>query len=88
MTRKLSAASILAARSQGTTTAQRQLLEVFRSLRDSQGYAPTFREMADEIGVNVGDVSAKMWRLRRDGVVDWHDGKARTIRIVRDSWGS
>lgn len=85
MTSKLASASIVAARSRGTTAAQRRLLGVFRSLAESMGYAPTFRELADAAGTNVGNVSAQMWRLRRDGVVHWVDGKARTIRVVEGS---
>ena len=84
MTSKLASASIMASRSSGTTDTQRRLLEVFRNLRDTNGYAPTFREMADAIGTNVGDVAAKFWRMRRDGVVSWVDGKSRTVTIVRE----
>jgi hypothetical protein len=32
--------------------------------------------------VNVNDVMQKLWRLRRDGVVEWEDGRCRTLRIV------
>ena len=84
MTSKLSAASILATRSRGTTSRQRKLLEVFRNLRDANGYPPTFREVAEVVGTNVGDVAAKFLRMRRDGVVSWVDGKSRTVTIVEE----
>ena len=84
MTSKLSAASILATRSRGTTDRQLWLLGVFRRLRDAKGYPPTFRELADAAGTNVGDVAAKFLRMRRDGVVSWVDGRARTVTIVEE----
>jgi SOS-response transcriptional repressor LexA len=84
MTNKLSAAWILNARSNGTTDKQRWLLGVFRRLRDARGYPPTFREVANAAGTNVGDVAAKFLRMRRDGVVSWVDGKARTVTIVEE----
>jgi len=84
MTSKLSAASILATRSNGTTEKQRRLLVVFRKLRDAKGYQPTFREIAAAAGTNVGDVAAKFLRMRRDGVVSWVDGRARTVTIVEE----
>jgi SOS-response transcriptional repressor LexA len=84
MTSKLASSSILAAGSRGTTDRQRKLLDVFRNLRDANGYAPTFRELADAAGTNVGDVAAKFWRMRRDGVVSWVDGRARTVTIVEE----
>lgn len=84
MTSKLASSSILAAGSRGTTDRQRKLLAVFRNLRDANGYAPTFRELADAAGTNVGDVAAKFWRMRRDGAVSWVDGRARTVTIVEE----
>jgi hypothetical protein len=84
MTSKLSAASILATSSNGTTEKQRRLLVVFRKLRDAKGYPPTFREIAAAAGTNVGDVAAKFLRMRRDGVVSWVDGRARTVTIVEE----
>jgi SOS-response transcriptional repressor LexA len=84
MTSKLSAASILATSSHGTTEKQRRLLGVFRKLRDATGYPPTFREIAAAAGTNVGDVAAKFLRMRRDGVVSWVDGRARTVTIVEE----
>jgi SOS-response transcriptional repressor LexA len=84
MTSKLSAASILATSSHGTTEKQRRLLVVFRKLRDARGYPPTFREIAAAAGTNVGDVAAKFLRMRRDGVVSWVDGRARTVTIVEE----
>jgi len=84
MTSKLSAASILATRSHGTTDKQRRLLRVFVKLRDAKGYPPTFREIAAAAGTNVGDVAAKFLRMRRDNVVSWVDGRARTVTIVEE----
>jgi hypothetical protein len=70
------------ARSAGTTDQQRAVLDALSRLSAAKGYAPTVREIADDLAVNVNDVMQKLWRLRRDGVVDWEDGRCRTLRIV------
>lgn len=69
-------------KSQGTTGPQRDVLRAIRALIRSRGYSPSVREIADRLGVNVGDVHSKLARLRRDGMVRWDDGKARTIRVI------
>jgi SOS-response transcriptional repressor LexA len=74
--------SIRRARSAGTTDQQRAVLDALSRLSAAKGYAPTVREIADDLAVNVNDVMQKLWRLRRDGVVDWEDGRCRTLRIV------
>lgn len=74
---------IAGAKSIGTTVRQRELVDAIKRLTaDADGLPPTVRELAIEIGRNVSDVAQKLERLRRDGVVSWRPGKARTLRIV------
>ena len=43
-------------------------------------YPPSVREIADEIGLGVSATHAHLEALRRDGMIDWEPGLARTIR--------
>jgi SOS-response transcriptional repressor LexA len=71
------------AKSAGTTAKQRELVEAIRRLASAgDGLPPTVRELSVEIGTNVADVQQKLERLRRDGVVIWRQGKARTLRVI------
>lgn len=71
------------AKSAGTTAKQRELVEVIRRMTaDAGGLPPTVRELSAETGTNISDVAQKLERMRRDGVVSWRRGKARTLRIV------
>jgi SOS-response transcriptional repressor LexA len=74
---------IPAAKSAGTTAKQLELVETIRRLTaEADGLPPTVRELSAGVGTNVGDVQQKLNRLRRDGVVIWKAGKARTLRVV------
>lgn len=68
--------------SMGTTGKQLELLAEVVAWISSRGYAPTYRELAGMMGTNIGDIQLKLSRLRRDGVVDWEDGRARTLRVT------
>lgn len=69
-------------KSAGTTFKQRELVDLVRKLTDEAGLPPTVRELSAAAGTNVGDIHQKLERLRRDGVVIWRTGRARTLRIV------
>lgn len=73
---------IHAQKSHGTTKKQMAVLSSIAKWVNSRGYPPTFRELAKSMDINVSDVFQKLVRLRRDGVVEWEDGKCRTLRIV------
>jgi hypothetical protein len=74
---------IPAAKSAGTTAKQRELVDAIKRLTaEADGLPPTVRELSTATGTNVGDVQQKLNRLRRDGVVIWKQGKARTLRVT------
>jgi len=74
---------IPAAKSAGTTAKQRELVDAIKRLTaEADGLPPTVRELSTATGTNVGDVQQKLNRLRRDGVVVWKQGKARTLRVT------
>lgn len=68
--------------SHGTTGRQLELLQEIVSWVDAHGDAPTVRELAAMIGTNIGDIQCKLARLKRDGVVDWDEGRSRTLRVT------
>lgn len=73
------------AKSAGTTAKQLELVAVIRRMTaEADGLPPTVREISAETGTNISDVAQKLERMRRDGVVSWRPGKARTLRIVGD----
>jgi Mn-dependent DtxR family transcriptional regulator len=57
-------------------------MEAIQRSIDEQGHLPTFREVADRLGVCLNNVTQMLYRLRRDGMVEWKDGKARTLRLT------
>ena len=74
---------IPAAKSAGTTAKQLALVEAIRRLTSAgDGLPPTVRELSMEVGTNIADVQQKLERLKRDGVVIWRSGRARTLRVV------
>lgn len=66
----------------GTTDAQRVLLAAIRARWAARGYAPTYRELAHDIGTSLNDVKQKLVRLQRDGLVEFEPGLSRTVRVV------
>jgi len=70
-------------RSYGTTPKQLEIVEAIRRLTSAgDGLPPTVRELSMEVGTNIADVQQKLERLKRDGVVIWRSGRARTLRVV------
>lgn len=62
--------------------AQRDVVRAIRRLTRRKGYPPTLDEIAELLSVVKSDVHQKLSRLRRDGHVDWVDGKIRTLRVL------
>lgn len=67
----------------GTTPEQMAVVYAIRRARMRHpGAGPSYRELADDLGVNINDIVQKVARLRRDGLVTWDEGVSRSIRIV------
>lgn len=77
--------SIATARSEGTTREQMAVVDAIRRCRQRHPhYGPSVRELSGEIGTATTDVYQKLARLRRDGLVEWDESVARSIRVVGD----
>ena len=64
------------------TAPQLALLHAIEARIAAHGYSPSLRELADDLGVCVNDVKQKLRILRRDGLVTFVAGQARTVRVV------
>lgn len=51
---------------------------------DENGYAPTYRRMAEEFGIAIKSVRDSLTRLRDNGEITWEEGLTRTLRIVQN----
>lgn len=50
----------------------------------SHDYAPSVREVATFLGVNVSTTHHRLARLRREGKVTWNEGETRTLRAIKE----
>ena len=61
------------------------ILDAIDSLRARQGYVPSFREIGKAVGMSsTAAIDYRLHKLRDEGRLEWVDGKARTIRVVRE----
>ena len=66
------------------TARQRGILEQIAACIAQNGYPPTTRELAERVGIKGPNaLNDHLWALRRKGYVEWQDGKARTLRILK-----
>lgn len=75
-------ANIASTSSAGTTVLQLRVVNAIVELTGTRGYPPTLSEVARLLDCQKTDVYQKLLRLRRDGVVEWEDGKCRTLRVI------
>jgi repressor LexA len=62
------------------TKRQREVLEALRRLHDQHGFAPSLREVADEVGLaSVSSVHAHVAKLTERGLVERRPRQPRTV---------
>lgn len=61
-----------------------EVLAGIRRLIAAEQHPPTTREIAAELGVSTAMAHRYLTRLRSLGMVQWDEGRARTLRIVDD----
>jgi len=53
-------------------------------VKDHQ-YAPSFRELCDMTGKkSIGTIQTHLNNLKKQGYIDYIEGKSRTIKIIKD----
>ena len=68
----------------GITSRQQTVLDIIIRYIREQGYPPTLRELADELGVSSRNSSVKhLTALAKKGYIIWEKNKARGIRLAR-----
>lgn len=50
---------------------------------DGNKHGPTFRDLSEQTGISLGTVFNTCQRLREQGRIEFEDGKARTIKLVK-----
>ncbi|MEK5503261.1 MULTISPECIES: LexA family protein [Bacillus] len=61
-----------------------QILEAIDKLTKEKGFPPTVREIGDRVGLKSSSTTkGHLDRLRAKGLVDWEEGKPRTLHILR-----
>jgi SOS-response transcriptional repressor LexA len=64
------------------TERQKETLEYIIEYRNSNGVPPAFREIAGYFGITLRAVQDRMRFISKKGLVQWENGKARTITHV------
>jgi DNA-binding GntR family transcriptional regulator len=70
---------------QPLATRQHQLIEAITRLRDANGYAPSQRELAAELGLCVTRINQLMHRCHADGLIVRRPRSARACGVISRS---
>jgi repressor LexA len=61
-----------------------QVLEFIEEFVDSNGYAPSVRDVMEAMDVvSPSTAYSRLKKLRKQGRIDWADDRSRTIRIIQ-----
>ena len=67
-----------------TTNRQQDILLAIKLHHRQRGYAPTIRDIMQMCDISsTSVVTYHLDRLREAGMVDWLDGSARTLHLVK-----
>ena len=64
----------------GVTRAR--VYEYIRDFRTQNGYSPSFREIADGLGVGLATVDHHVLHLKAEGLITYKNGVARSIVVL------
>ena len=65
------------------TQKQADLLGTIESFISDNGYAPTYKELADIYDVRINTIFCSLKVLKSKGYVDWVMNQARTLHIIK-----
>lgn len=61
----------------------RLIIQSIEAHWSEHGYAPSVQDLLDRLGLRSrASVQASLTRLQAAGIVDWDQGRARTLRVV------
>lgn len=62
---------------------EKSILCFIEDFLERHGYSPNFREIAWEFNCSTSTVHKVLHALKDEGLVDFEDGKYRTIKIIK-----
>ncbi|MFJ5625464.1 transcriptional regulator [Peribacillus loiseleuriae] len=63
---------------------QQNIFDTIKDHISNKGYPPTIRDIGKKVGLKSSStVSGHLVKLRDKGLIDWEEGKPRTLHIVR-----
>jgi SOS-response transcriptional repressor LexA len=62
---------------------QKEVLDYIEAYRRQRDLSPTFREIADGVGLSLTTVMAHIQALRDKGCITWEPNSPRSIHIIR-----
>ena len=65
-----------------TLSSPERIVNFIRKFSYDRHYAPSFREIADAVGLSESTVAYHLGRLRDAGEVEYAHGASRSVRIV------
>lgn len=67
-----------------TKSTKQNILDAIEILSASKGYPPTFREVADWLGISLTACNFHLVKMRDQGMVAWTDNNRRTLTKIGD----
>lgn len=66
------------------TAKQQRIFEYIKRYTQNEGYPPTLREICDGCHTCKSYVIDVLYRLEFLGLIEYHDGKHRAIKIIQE----
>jgi hypothetical protein len=58
------------------------LVAAVNAIGGRQGYPPSFRQIAAELGIGLATVNALVWQCKERGLIEFDPGVVRSIRVA------
>lgn len=79
---------MVSVRKPSLTKRQREVLRAIDRLTAKRGKPPSFRELANQLGISsINGIQCHLRSLRSKGLVDWDEGRSRTLRRATPAAG-
>ena len=70
------------------TSMQEQILSAIQNYWDAHGRPPKIRELERSLGVHYFTIKSQLWTLRAKGLVNFTDGRLRSVRLLKPQLAS
>lgn len=62
-----------------------EVLRCIRAYIEEHHYSPSIRDIAQSLDRDVNVIHRRLLALRKSGLVEWQDGKSRTLRVIQQT---